>query len=108
MCVHGGFHDYKILTYQRFITFQMAGTGGMFQFADFVDKLLMLFGTIGCIGDGLMSPLTLLILSGVIDEYGSSDLSFSMDVVDKVHVEDLFIEVSYCLDKLVLLTYVFL
>lgn len=62
----------------------MAKKGGLFELADGIDKLLMLFGTIGSIGDGLMSPLTLLILSGVIDEYGSSDLSFSNDVVDKV------------------------
>ena len=62
----------------------MTRKGGMFHFADGIDKLLLLFGTLGCIGDGLMSPLTMVILGGVIDDYGSGDLSFSNDVVDKV------------------------
>ncbi|XP_071688623.1 putative multidrug resistance protein [Rutidosis leptorrhynchoides] len=61
----------------------MAKKGGMFHFADGVDKLLMLFGTIGCIGDGLMSPLTMIILSGIINDYGGGDPSFSYHVVNK-------------------------
>ncbi|GMP82567.1 hypothetical protein CsSME_00036812 [Camellia sinensis var. sinensis] len=50
----------------------MVSEGGMFRFADGVDKLLMLFRTLGCIGDGMMIPFTMLVLSGVINEYGSS------------------------------------
>ncbi|XP_024991059.1 ABC transporter B family member 15-like [Cynara cardunculus var. scolymus] len=61
----------------------MAKKGGMFHFADGIDKLLLLFGTLGCIGDGLMSPLTMVILSGIINDYGGGDLSFSNDVVNK-------------------------
>ncbi|KAJ9554607.1 hypothetical protein OSB04_018652 [Centaurea solstitialis] len=61
----------------------MAKKNGMFHFADGIDKVLLLFGTLGCIGDGLMSPLTMVILGGVIDDYGSGDPSFSNDVVDK-------------------------
>nr|XP_043613654.1 putative multidrug resistance protein [Erigeron canadensis] len=72
----------------------MAKKGGMFHFADGIDKLLMLFGTIGCIGDGLMSPLTMIILSGVIDEYGSGGLSFSNDVVDKYALKLLILAVG--------------
>lgn len=62
----------------------MGKKGGMFYYADGIDKLLLLFGTIGSIGDGLMSPLTMVILSGVIDEYGTGGVSISNDVVDKV------------------------
>ncbi|KAL7171620.1 hypothetical protein ACSBR2_036309 [Camellia fascicularis] len=64
----------------------MVSKGGMFRFADGVDKLLMLFGTLGCIGDGMMIPFTMLALSGVINEYGSSSalISLSTDVVNKV------------------------
>lgn len=62
----------------------MAKKGGMFYYADGIDKLLMLFGTIGCLGDALMSPLTMIILSGIINDYGGDDVSFSNDIVDKV------------------------
>lgn len=58
--------------------------GGMFSYADGIDKLLMLFGTLGSIGDGLMSPLTMLVLTGVINKYAGADLSLANDVVDKV------------------------
>ncbi|KAI3733465.1 hypothetical protein L6452_12908 [Arctium lappa] len=61
----------------------MAKKGGMFHFADGIDKLLLLFGTLGCIGDGLMSPLTMVILSGIVNDYGGGNLSFSNDVVNK-------------------------
>lgn len=57
---------------------------GMFRYADWVDKLLMLFGTLGSIGDGLQNPLMMYILSDVINSYGSSDVSLSNHDVDKV------------------------
>lgn len=57
---------------------------GLLRFADGVDKLLILFGTLGCIGDGSMSPLTMFVLSGLINEYGGSGFALSMDIVDKV------------------------
>ena len=62
----------------------MGSKGGLFRFANGVDKLLMFFGTLGSIGDGLMTPLTMIVLSGVINEYGGAQLSFSNDIVDKV------------------------
>ncbi|KAJ0551930.1 putative ABC transporter type 1, transmembrane domain-containing protein [Helianthus annuus] len=61
----------------------MGGKGGMFYYADGIDKVLMLFGTLGCLGDALMSPLTMLILSGILDDYGGGGISFSIDVVNK-------------------------
>ncbi|XP_047336333.1 putative multidrug resistance protein [Impatiens glandulifera] len=44
----------------------------MFRFADGIDKLLLLFGILGSIGDGLMSPMAMYILSGIIDTIGAS------------------------------------
>uniref|UniRef100_F6GVP6 Multidrug resistance protein n=1 Tax=Vitis vinifera TaxID=29760 RepID=F6GVP6_VITVI len=68
----------------------MGRKGGMFRYANGIDMLLMLLGTLGSIGDGLMSPLTMLVLSDVINKYGDVDPSFSIQVVDKVRLD-------YCL-----------
>ncbi|KAE8687959.1 hypothetical protein F3Y22_tig00111005pilonHSYRG00057 [Hibiscus syriacus] len=59
------------------------GGGGLLRYADGIDKLLLLFGTLGSIGDGMMSPVNMYILSGALNDYGSADQSFSNDVVDK-------------------------
>ncbi len=56
----------------------------LFKYADGVDKLLMVFGTLGSIGDGLMTPLTMFVLSRVINEYGAATLTFSNDIIDEV------------------------
>jgi hypothetical protein len=61
----------------------MGARGGIFRHADRLDMLLMLLGTLGSIGDGLQNPLTMLILSDVINDYGSGS-SLTNDVVDKV------------------------
>ncbi|XP_059633645.1 putative multidrug resistance protein [Cornus florida] len=71
----------------------MGSKGGMFRYADGVDKLLMLFGTLGSIGDGLMNPLTMFVLSGVINEYGSAQLSISIDVVNKYSLRLLYVAI---------------
>lgn len=55
----------------------------MFRYADGIDKLLMLFGTLGSIGDGLQNPLMMYILSDVINSYGSSSGSLTNADVDK-------------------------
>lgn len=60
--------------------------GGIFRYADSIDKLLMFLGTLGCIGDGLMVPLSMYILSGIIDDFGSAGISISTEVVDKVFI----------------------
>lgn len=56
----------------------------MFQYADGVDKMLMLLGTIGCIGDGLQSALSMFILSDIINDYGGANNSVTNHIVDKV------------------------
>lgn len=63
----------------------------MFRYANGIDMLLMLLGTLGSIGDGLMSPLTMLVLSDVINKYGDVDPSFSIQVVDKVRLECFYV-----------------
>lgn len=60
-----------------------AAKGSIFRYADRVDMLLMLLGTLGSIGDGMQNPLTMLILSDVINDYGSGK-NLTNDVVDKV------------------------
>ena len=60
---------------------------GMFRYADGVDKLLMLFGTLGSIGDGLQNPLMMFILSDVISAYGKANGSLTNDDVDKVSLK---------------------
>lgn len=59
---------------------------GVFRYADGIDKLLMLVGTLGSIGDGLMSPLNMFILSGIIDDYATANHTITNDVVDKVWI----------------------
>lgn len=58
----------------------------MFRYADGTDKLLMFFGTLGSIGDGLQNPLMMFILSEVINSYGSSSGALTNADVDKVRI----------------------
>ncbi|KAL1565234.1 ABC-type xenobiotic transporter [Salvia divinorum] len=69
----------------------MGKKGGVFRYADGVDKLLMLVGTLGSIGDGLMSPLNMFILSGVIDNYATANHTITNDVVDKYSLKLLYV-----------------
>lgn len=46
---------------------------GMLSYADGIDKLLLFFGTIGCIGEGMMIPATMLVLSDMISSYAQAD-----------------------------------
>ena len=63
----------------------MGNKGGFFRYADGVDKLLLLFGTLGCIGGGLQTPITMLVLGTLIDDYAhGSDDSVSKHTIDKV------------------------
>ncbi|PQQ05202.1 putative multidrug resistance protein [Prunus yedoensis var. nudiflora] len=74
----------------------MGKKGGIFRYADGVDKLLMVFGTLGSIGDGLMTPLTMLVLSRVINEYGGGEgtLTFSNAIVDKYSLRLLVVAIG--------------
>ncbi|CAN1134740.1 Putative multidrug resistance protein [Linum perenne] len=69
------------------------GKGGLFRHKDWVDMVLMVFGTLGSIGDGSMTPLTMYILSSVINEYGGSQLDGSNSTVDKYALRLLFLSI---------------
>lgn len=56
----------------------------MFRYADGVDKLLMFFGTLGSLGDGLQTPLMMYILSDVINAYGDKNSHLTRHGVNKV------------------------
>ena len=62
----------------------MGSNNGMFRYADGVDKLLMTFGTLGSIGDGLQIPLMMFVLSDVINTYGNPSGALSFDTVNEV------------------------
>lgn len=60
------------------------GNNSMFRYADGMDKLLMFFGTLGCLGDGLQTPLMMYILSDVINAYGDKNSHLTKHDVNKV------------------------
>ncbi|KAD2803947.1 hypothetical protein E3N88_37324 [Mikania micrantha] len=66
----------------------------MFYYADGIDKLLMLLGTLGCLGDASMSPLTMVIMSRIINEYGGDGISLSNDVVNKYALKLLILAIG--------------
>ncbi|XP_058093668.1 ABC transporter B family member 15-like [Magnolia sinica] len=66
----------------------------LFRFADRMDKWLMLVGTVGCIGDGLMTPLTLWVMSTIINSYGAVDVSFNYDVVNRFALRLLYVAIG--------------
>ncbi|GAU17718.1 hypothetical protein TSUD_07800 [Trifolium subterraneum] len=56
----------------------------LFSFADPLDRLLMLVGTVGAIGNGLSIPLMLLIFGSLINSFGDSTDSNVVDEISKV------------------------
>ncbi|WCJ38603.1 ABC transporter family protein [Euphorbia peplus] len=75
----------------------MGEKGGLFRYADKIDKLLMLVGTLGCIGDGLLTPLTMYTLSKIMNEYATSEtgdaLTLSVEIVDKYSLRLVFVAI---------------
>lgn len=62
----------------------MGKKDGIFRYADRSDKLLMFFGTLGSIGDGMQIPLMMFVLSDVINEYGILNDKVSIKTVNSV------------------------
>lgn len=58
----------------------------LLSFADRLDVILMIVGTIGAIANGLSQPLMTLIFGQLIDSFGSSDQSNVVKQVSKVRV----------------------
>ena len=56
----------------------------LFTFADRLDVLLMVVGSICAVGNGLSQPLMTLIFGQLINSFGSSDQSHVIDEVSKV------------------------
>lgn len=67
------------------------GNNGMFRYADGIDKFLMIFGTLGSIGDGLQIPLMMFVLSNVINDYANPNINVSNRLVDKVIIYTRFV-----------------
>ncbi|KAJ8747508.1 hypothetical protein K2173_009245 [Erythroxylum novogranatense] len=72
----------------------MGGEDSMFRYADGTDKLLMFFGTLGSIGDGMQYPLTMFVLSHVINEYGSTGSSLSIHTVNEYSLKLLYVALA--------------
>uniref|UniRef100_A0A0D9W6B3 Multidrug resistance protein n=1 Tax=Leersia perrieri TaxID=77586 RepID=A0A0D9W6B3_9ORYZ len=56
------------------------------RYADAYDRLLMALGVLGSFGDGMMQPLSMLVLGDIVNSYGgagSEESTFSSTAVDK-------------------------
>lgn len=80
----------------------MAGKS-IFHYADSIDKLLMFFGTLGSIGDGLQVPLMMYILKDVINAYGDKNSGLTNDMVDTVRLAPLC-KVSFLMGNFIIIT----
>ncbi|XP_022850781.1 ABC transporter B family member 4-like isoform X2 [Olea europaea var. sylvestris] len=56
----------------------------LFAFADSKDKIFMIFGTIGAIGNGLCLPLMIILFGELIDSFGQTQTADVVSVVSKV------------------------
>ncbi|KAF3967837.1 hypothetical protein CMV_008211 [Castanea mollissima] len=63
----------------------------LFSFADRLDVILMILGTIGAIANGLSQPLMTLIFGQLINSFGSSDQSNVVKQVSKVAIDFLYL-----------------
>ncbi|XP_025013797.2 putative multidrug resistance protein [Ricinus communis] len=72
----------------------MGGKNSMFRYADGIDKLLMFFGALGSIGDGLQYPVTMYVLSHVINEYGSPNSPLTNETVDRYSLKLLYVAIA--------------
>lgn len=56
----------------------------LFSFADTIDKILMLFGTIGAAGNGLCQVIVTVLFGDLIDAFGLNQTSVLLQEVSKV------------------------
>ncbi|PWA78768.1 AAA+ ATPase domain-containing protein [Artemisia annua] len=64
---------------------------GIFRYAEGYDKILMFLGTLGSLGDGLQVPLTMYVLSGVINQYGDPYDPVTLSTVNKYSLRLLYV-----------------
>ncbi|KAG7979990.1 hypothetical protein I3843_05G158300 [Carya illinoinensis] len=71
----------------------MGSIGHLFRYSDGLESLDIALDF--RIGDGLMTPLTMLVLSGLINEYrGTSGISFSIEIVNKYSLRLLYVAIG--------------
>ncbi|KAI3460732.1 hypothetical protein Pfo_017395 [Paulownia fortunei] len=63
----------------------------LFTFADSVDKILMIAGTIGAIGNGLCLPLMTILFGELIDSFGQNQSKDVVSVVSKVALKFVYL-----------------
>ncbi|XP_071725832.1 putative multidrug resistance protein [Rutidosis leptorrhynchoides] len=64
---------------------------GIFRYAEGYDKFLMFWGVLGSIGDGLQVPLTMYVLSGIINQYGDPNIHITFSLVDKYSLRLIYV-----------------
>ncbi|KAK2977418.1 hypothetical protein RJ640_004201 [Escallonia rubra] len=74
---------------------------GVLRYADGMDKLLMFWGTLGSMGDGLQVPLMMYVLSDVINEYANPSGTISNASVDKYALRLLYVAIGVGLSAFV-------
>ncbi|KAJ0733806.1 putative Type 1 protein exporter [Helianthus annuus] len=74
---------------------------GIFRFAEGIDKFLMFWGTLGSIGDGLQVPLTMYVLSGIINDYGDPHAKVTLSTVNKYSLRLMYVALSVGLSAFV-------
>ncbi|XP_004502504.1 putative multidrug resistance protein isoform X1 [Cicer arietinum] len=80
----------------------MGSKGGFLRYADGVDKFLLLFGTLGCIGDGIQTPMTMLVLGSLIDDYASgSQHTISIHTINKYALRLLGVAIGVALSAFI-------
>jgi ATP-binding cassette subfamily B (MDR/TAP) protein 1 len=60
---------------------------GMFRYADRLDVLLMVVGTVAAVGNGMAEPLVTVLFGKVIDSFGDSTTQSILRIVSKVRAE---------------------
>lgn len=70
----------------------------LFAFADSTDVLLMIFGTVGAIGNGMGLPLMTLLFGELINTFGSNQ--YSADIVSQISKVKIYLPSSSTLTSL--------
>lgn len=56
----------------------------LFAFADSLDKMLMIIGSIGAVGNGISMPLMTILFGELVDSFGQNQTDNVVSVVSKV------------------------
>ncbi|OMO93902.1 hypothetical protein CCACVL1_06264 [Corchorus capsularis] len=69
----------------------------LFEFADRLDLVLMVVGTISAIGNGLAQPIMSLIFGQMINSFGASDPSHVVQEVSKIAIKFVYLGIYACI-----------